>query len=85
MTWFRLDGEPIQIECYQDPEICMGNPAGSTTDITQACNAGAIFKGPKTTNKRFNGADVVSNSVIINRLKEKFRNHDAAVTHDTEK
>ena len=94
MAWFQLDGEPIQMECFQDPEIldlvhanhsCVGKPAGSTTEITQACDAGAVFKGPKTTNKRINDADVVSNSVMINRLKEVFRNHDAAVTHDTDK
>ena len=63
----------------------MGKPARSTTEITQACDAGAVFKGLKTTNKRSNDADVVSDSVMMNRLKEVFRNHDAAVTHDTDK
>ena len=94
MAWFHLDGEPNQIECFQDPEILdlvhanhisVGKPAGSTTEITQACNAGVVFKGPKTTNKRINDADVVSNSVMINLLKEVFRNHDVAVTRDTDK
>ena len=68
MAWFQLDGEPIKIACFQDPNIldqlharsiCVGKPAGSTTEITLACDAGAVFEGPKTTNKRISDADVV--------------------------
>ena len=47
----------------------MGKPAGSTTDITQACDPGAVFKGPKTTYNRISDADIVSNAVMIERLK----------------
>lgn len=32
-----------------------------TTKMTQACNAGAIVKGPKTTYKRISNADVITN------------------------
>ena len=94
MAWFQLDGESLQNECFQDPDnldqllsshICVGKPAGSTTDITHACDAGAVFKGLKTTNKRISYADVVSNAIMIERLKDVFRDHDAAVTHVTGK
>ena len=63
--------------------ICVGKPAGSTAEITQACDAGAVFKGSKTTNKRIRDADVVSNAMMIERSEDVFRDHDAAVTHMT--
>ena len=53
MAWFQLDGERIQIECFQDSKIltlmhsnhnCVGKPAASITEITQACDAGAVSR-----------------------------------------
>ena len=42
-----------------------------------------MFKGPKTTNERISDADVVSGVVMIAKLKEVFKDHDAVVTHVT--
>ena len=47
--------------------ICVGKPAAITTEITQACDAGAVFKGPKTTNRRLGDADVITNTVLIDQ------------------
>ena len=58
-AWIQLDGEPIKIECFQVPEILdlvhanhigVGKPAGSTTEIAQACDAGAILRSLRLQN-----------------------------------
>jgi hypothetical protein len=83
-TWFQLDGEQTQIECYNttsllsslhEHNIVVGKPPGSTTSTTQPCDAGNCFKGPKTTNKRISDKDVEHNTDMMTSLTEVFNIH----------
>jgi hypothetical protein len=57
IAWFQLDGEPLQIQCYQENSILeileesfiiVGKPPASTTEISQPCDRGNVFKASKT-------------------------------------
>jgi len=61
-TWYQLDGEDTQIRCYEDNNILqelennhivVGKPSGSTTEITQPCDRGNIFKASKKSYKKY--------------------------------
>jgi hypothetical protein len=54
---FQLDGEPLQIQCYQENSILeileesfiiVGKPPASTTEISHTCDRGNVFKASKT-------------------------------------
>jgi hypothetical protein len=81
ITWFQLDGEPVQIKVYEDSEviasmtehgIVIGKPPASTTSITQPCDYGNCFKGPKTALKFINDGDVKDHFMIpiLNKVVE---------------
>jgi len=63
----------MQIRCYKDIEmlklletnnVIFGKPSGSTTEITQPCDRGRIFKASKSMIKN------VSNTIIDNNLNK---------------
>jgi hypothetical protein len=85
LSWYQLDGEAKQIECYKDEEmlnqlhnskIIVGKPPASTTEITQPCDVGHAFIGTKTNNKSIGDKDVESNKHMINKLNETFAEHN---------
>lgn len=85
IAWFQLDGEPVQIECYSVPaildvldgsSIVVGKPPASTTAITQPCDRGNCFKGPKTTNKSISDKDVSQNTEMIKDLTAIYQKHE---------
>ena len=66
VTWFQLDGEPIQINVYEQDDviealnqhnITVGKLPASTTEITQAADQ-KPFKTCKTNLKGINDSDV---------------------------
>jgi hypothetical protein len=66
-AWFQLDGEPLQIKCFEEEsladhfcELCIvcGKPPASTTECTQACDCGNCFKGSKTALKGIKDVDI---------------------------
>ena len=84
ITWFQLDGEMKQIEIYRDPSILqlllenniiVGKLPASTTEITQPCDRGNIFKASKTRNKNIGDDDVKKDVHMIDKLNEIFKNH----------
>jgi hypothetical protein len=67
MAWFQQDGEPMQIKCYEaeamqthmsESNIAVGKPPAATTEFTQGCDNGCVFKGPKTRVKRISDDNV---------------------------
>jgi hypothetical protein len=65
--WLQLDGEAMQIECFKAPEITqflndhhivVGKPPGSSTEITQPCDAGNCFRGRKKGLTSVTNADI---------------------------
>jgi hypothetical protein len=85
MTWFQLDGEPVQIKVYSDPAmldrlttmgVCIGKPPASTTEITQPCDAKHCFLGPKTALKFVNASDLDGMSWLSDKLEAVFRGHE---------
>ena len=70
MARFHLDGEQIIDLMHTFHEVAL-----------VAVATGALFEGPKTTNKRITDADV-STTVTIEQLKEIFKDHDATITHE---
>ena len=90
IAWFQLDGEAIQIECYQgvnnmldlmtQHHIVVGKQAGSTTEITQPCDAGDCFKASKAKNKTISDEDIVMDTHMQERLKIVFAEHMKNVT-----
>jgi hypothetical protein len=86
LTWFQLDGEPIQIEVYKEEDmleqlgirgIVIGKPPGSSTEITQPCDMGPCFLASKTTIKSINEDDVMTKSWMVARLEEVYKSHEA--------
>ena len=56
LTWFQLDGEPVQIEACNDPEmisklhdqnIVIGKPSVATSEIMQTYDKENCILGPK--------------------------------------
>jgi hypothetical protein len=83
-TWYQLDGEQTQIECYNDPamikmleelNIVIGKPPASTTEITQPCDMGNIFKATKSKLKKINDLSVAGQTHIMNKLTVIFDLH----------
>ena len=77
LTWFQLDGEPVQIEVYNDPEmiqklhdqnIVIGKPSASTSEITQPCDKEHCFLGPKAAFKYIHDSDVALKEQMVERL-----------------
>ena len=57
LAWLQLDGEPIQIKCFEEPEVLkvmevnnttVSKLPASTTEASQPCDRGNLFKGSKT-------------------------------------
>ena len=81
---FMLDGEPRQIECYEsssmlkdlhEKHITIAKPPASTTENTQPCDAGNIFKGSKTVLRNL-PAKVPSGYEDLDRLlQDKIKEH----------
>jgi hypothetical protein len=84
VAWFQLDGEAIQIKCYEDPELLaelaavntvVGNPSGSTSEDTQALDKGDVFKGPKTKNKNISDRDVEGDPRMLGAVDAMLKEH----------
>ena len=82
--WYQLDGEDMQIQCFNHPDILgllrganitVGKPPGSTTEITQPCDAGYIFESAKAHNKTLNDSDVGDQADMIARLNNMINTH----------
>jgi hypothetical protein len=103
-AFLHLDGEDIQIRLYGDTlvleklreeGILVGKLPGSTTEVTQAADAGNCFKGPKTQLKFITEKDVAHfrhlQQLITNVVKqqeEKYKsrgkisaNHKTNIVH----
>lgn len=85
LAWFQLDREPIQlvpfendstIKCLSDNHVAVGKPPASTTAITQPCDAGNCFRGPKAKNKKINNKDVSQNKRMTDTLTKVFNDHN---------
>jgi hypothetical protein len=83
-VWLQLDGEKIQIDIYKEKNmtdqliennIIVGKPSASTTEITQPCDVGNLFKAAKKRNKSINDSDVKHMTPMIEKLKEMFKQH----------
>ena len=83
-TWFQLDGEPVQIAMYNEEAvttaldekgIVVGKPPASTTEITQPCDNGNCFKGPKTRLKYVNAKDIADNDYMKKKLLDVVKDH----------
>lgn len=83
-SWFQLDGEATQLECFYNREmlqnlllncITVGKPPEGTTAATQPCDRGNCFRNAKTYNRMLNDKDVITNSSAIERLSEIFKSH----------
>lgn len=90
-AWFQLDGEAVQIEIFKtknmqnllaENKIHVGKPPGSTTAITQPCDYGNCFRGPKTTNKHLADSDVKNNEIMLNVLSQIFASHNVWLNSD---
>jgi hypothetical protein len=86
-VWLQLDGEAVQIAPYEDPDILkqlaannisVGKPPGSTTAITQPCDAGNCFKAAKSKLRATHDAAVVSNTAMFQTLNEVLKGHICA-------
>jgi len=84
LTWFQLDGEAIQIECYQSPEmiqllnenfVVVGKPAASTTEISQPCDIGDCSKATKCKVKNISNDDVAMETHMLERLNKVYNDH----------
>jgi hypothetical protein len=84
ISWFQLDGEAIQIRCYQSQDvlknlseqhIVVGKSAASTTQITQPCDIGDCFKATKNMIKHSTDADVAMDTHMLDRLTTVYDSH----------
>jgi len=85
VTWFQLDGEPIQINVYEQDDviealnqhnITVGKLPASTTEITQAADQ-KPFKTCKTNLKGINDSDVEHKVFEMQVLKGILSSHEA--------
>jgi hypothetical protein len=85
-TWYQLDGEEMQIRCYEDismlsvlenNNIIIGKPSGSTTEITQPCDRGNVFKASKKTIKSVSDTNIDSNPHKVAILTQLFINNSS--------
>ena len=94
MAWFQLDGEPIQIQCYEDEDmqalltdkcIAVGKPSASTTSKTQPCDSN-VFKAPKTKIKKINDKkveiDMHLQTHVADQIKNAMKEHILRTTEE---
>jgi hypothetical protein len=83
VTWFQLDGEGKQIEIYKDStfsklfsdnNIVVGKPPASTTEITQPCDRGNLFKASKTKLRSISDENVKNDKKLL-ILQNIFKKH----------
>ena len=76
LTWFQLEGEPVQIEIYNDPEmiqklqgqnIVIDKPSTSTSEIIQPYDKENCFLGPKAALKYIHDLDVTFKERMVER------------------
>ena len=86
-SWLSLDGEYCQIFPLLSQEthyaliaecIICGKPAGSTTEITQACNTWKRFCSSKTV-LCFIIMDLKANTPVHQRLRDVLKQHETKV------
>jgi hypothetical protein len=85
-AFLQMDGESIQIQCYEDPEvlavlelnnIVIGKGPASTSSKTQAADAGDCFRGSKKTLKKIDDESVADDIVLESAIKRVFDQHMA--------
>jgi transposase len=83
-AWYQLDGENVQIKCYEDGEILkeletnniiIGKPSGSTTEITQPCDRGNAFKASKKVIRSVHNDQIECYDTKIQILTEFLKNN----------
>jgi hypothetical protein len=97
LAWFQLDGEPKQIECYEEQQmldhlsetfIAVGKPSASTTSRTQAADNSNCFKAPKTRLKNINDEDVELDmhmrQHVVQRIRDCIANHVERTTAEAD-
>jgi hypothetical protein len=77
--------DPANLLLMQENNIILGKPPGSTTEVTQPCDAYMIFKGPKTCNRKIKDGHVIENQYMLNILGGVFKDHHAVMTRDSAK
>lgn len=86
LTFFQLDGEAKQIECFKDPlclEVCnansivVGKPPASTTATTQPCDAGNCFKASKGALKKITDEDVKHKTGMLGLIRQQLKAHNS--------
>ena len=86
-AYLQLDGEDVQIKVYQDPrlrqllerhKIILGKPAGSTSEITQACDRQDVFRAPKGINRHFDVVPITIDSAVSTSLSAVLKDHVVA-------
>jgi hypothetical protein len=92
-TFWKVDGEPIQLKPFKDPlvqvklrdrNIHVGKSPHSCTAIFQECDAGNLFKAAKTVNRKMN-SKLLANSIIQRRVQSVIEAHDAFMNPIQEK
>lgn len=87
-AWFQLDGEQTQISCYEEEAILedlaenliiVGKPPASTTEVTQPCDVGTIFKASKSHLHRL----LMEEDTELTQLERNLYNnlHEAMIAH----
>lgn len=85
-AYVNFDGEDVQINPMFDEDIVqllkekniqLGKVPGSSTQNTQAADAGHVFISIKTTNKGLNDHSVKHQTPLIDRLTAVFKAHNA--------
>jgi hypothetical protein len=81
-VFIQMDGEDIQIKCYfedvvrqilKSNNIEIGKSAASSTEITQACDSGNIFKGTKTKMLNITFMDIDHTSQVYLTLRNLWK------------
>jgi hypothetical protein len=87
-VYFCLDGEDTQLKPLKSDEIVklckehniiIGKPPASTTSVTQACDAGPVFKAGKTKKKHLKTIKEVLEHTMTQRLTEVLKKHQSIV------
>jgi hypothetical protein len=83
-AYLQLDGEPIQLKCFEDPEILdqlrnknidIGKSFFSGTSIVQPADVGNLFRGSKKAAKSLKDPHVV-NGVTFKEVQAAFASHN---------
>ena len=90
-AWFQLDGEAVQIYPYFNERLFnmlksnlahVGKLPAATTSITQPCDVGNCFRGPKTGNKKIGKENVADNTFTLSKIEAKIREHNEWLNSD---